>query len=155
MTPYLGINVPSPQSESTPRRLTLIKGKLVRLIRRAEEYSKFKRRSDDEVWVKEQYELFDTVFYIGLDLNKNQNKKKRKRNGKKKQKPDNLEKINSNSNICFFCKHSFSKIDDLIKHIGPEYLDFFPFISSKGEENILSLPQFVYFLRVVCSFFNF
>merc|ERR1712051_1090636 len=69
----------------------------VRLIRRAEEYSKFKRKSDDEVWIKEQYELFDQVFYIGLDLNKNQNKKKRKRNGKKKQKPDNLEKINSNS----------------------------------------------------------
>ena len=123
---------------------------MVRLIRRAEEYSKFKRRSDDEVWIKEQYELFDEVFYIGLDPNKNQNKKKAKRNGKKKQKPEgnpdiDLEKINSNSHICFFCKHSFSKIDDLIKHIGPEYLDFFPLISSKGEENILSLPQFVYF----------
>ena len=126
--------MPSPQSESTPGRLTLIKGKLVRLIRRAEEYSKFKRKSDDEVWIKEQYELFDQVFYIGLDLNKNQNKKKRKR--KKKQKPDiNLEKINPNSHICFFCKHSFSKIDDLIKHIGPEYLVFFSshFLKSRGK----------------------
>ena len=122
--------MPSPQSESTPRRLTLIKGKLVRLIRRAEEYSKFKRKKDDEVWVKEQYELFDEVFSIGLDLNKNQNKKKRKRKGKKKQKPEgnpdiNLEKINANSHICFFCKHNFSKIDDLINHIGPEYLFLF------------------------------
>merc|ERR1712051_975524 len=62
-------------------RTDRIKGKLVRLIRRAEEYSKFKRRSGDEVWVKEQYELFDNVFNIGLYLNKNQNKKKTKRKG--------------------------------------------------------------------------
>lgn len=129
--------MPSPQSESTPRRLTLIKDKLVRLIRRAEEYSKFKRKSDDEVWIKEQYELFDQVFYIGLDLNKNQNKKKRKRNGKKKQKPDNLEKINSNSNICFFCKHSFPKIDDLIKHIGRSGIfGFFLLSFSQNERKI-------------------